>query len=72
MISSVLPRKGFHFQLYRKELNDILRELCKMFNFIFIENDNIWPEFHLVEDGVHLNDKGSKLLCKNFQDALYM
>ena len=70
MISRVLPRVNFYFQLYRKQLNDMLRDLCETHGFIFIENRNIILKDHLVKDGVHLNYVGSDLLFNNFQDIL--
>ena len=47
-----------------KELNFILKDLCKLHNFIFIDNHEITTEY--LVDGVHLNDIGSNILAENF------
>ncbi len=44
--------------------------MCKLLNFIFIENGNIVLKEHILRDGVHLNDSGSDLLANNFLDNL--
>ena len=64
-ISSLLPRESFFYQLRWKEINDILREECRINGFVFIENRNIILSEHICHDGVHLNAIGSSLLCKN-------
>ena len=68
-ICSVLPRRYAPFQARRRTLNNILRELCKIFGFIFIENDGITFE-HIDRDDVHLTNKGSSYLCKNIVQCL--
>ena len=69
-ISSILPRQLAYLQGRRKELNDILRNLCTLHNFTFIDNDNIILRKHILNDGVHLNHNGSTLLARNFWDNL--
>ena len=69
-ISSVLPRRDFHLQLKRKELNDILRGLCALHNFVFIENSNIVLSKHILPDGVHLNEAGTSLFSQNLLNCL--
>ena len=64
-ISSIPPRQSFHFQLYRKELNDKLRVLCESNGFDFIDNSNIILRDHILRDGVHLNQYGNELLRRN-------
>ena len=64
-ITSILPRQSFYFQLRRKEINDILKEECRINGFIFIDNKDIILSEHVAYDGVHLNFSGSALLCKN-------
>ena len=61
-ISSIPPRQSFHFQIYRKELNDLLRVLCERNGFGFIDNKNIILKDHVLRDGVHLNMSGTELL----------
>lgn len=65
-ISSIPPRESFHFQIYRKELNDLLRVLCERNGFEFIDNKNIILKDHVLRDGVHLNMSGTELLRQNF------
>ena len=68
-ISSVLPRKVSYMQRRGNELNDILKSLCYLHNFTFIDNYNITHE-HLLQDGVHLSNFGSDILANNFLDLL--
>ena len=69
-ISSVLPRGNFHYQLQRKQLNDLLRNLCLANNFYFLENNNIILSEHVAKDEVHLNFDGTKVLANNILDFL--
>lgn len=48
------------------EVNKLLLELCQLHNIIFIDNENIDPQKHLNGSRLHLNRKGTSLLCKNF------
>ena len=70
LISSILPRRPFHYQLYRHEVNVILRKECEQNGFIFIDNNNIILKDHICKDGVHLNDCGTELLRSNFLSYL--
>ena len=69
-ICSVLPRKYNGFDERRTKLNDILRALCKIFGFHFIDNENIKLEEHIDRDGVHLTKRGSSALCRNIVQHL--
>ena len=69
-ISSITPRSSFHFQLYRKQLNDQLRELCTDNGFDFIDSNEIVLKNHILRDGVHLNNAGTELLRRNFLNYL--
>ena len=76
-VTSVLPREQAYMQLRRKDLNTLLRGLCLLHNFIFIDTDNnidrdkrIILSKHICGDGVHLNDCGTDLLSQIFLDAL--
>lgn len=69
-ISSIPPRMFFHFQLYRKELNDLLRVQCASNGFDFIDNKNIILKDHLLRDGIHLNAYGTEVLRGNFLNFL--
>ena len=67
-IGGVITRKVFYMQKRCEELNKVLENLCKINNFIFIDNSNIHTG-HLY-DGVHLNDEGTSILANNYLDAL--
>ncbi len=69
-ISSILPRQDFHHQVYRAEVNILLRGLCKLHNFIFIENSNLILSKHILADGVHFNKDGTNLFSNNLIDFL--
>ena len=70
MISSVLPRRDFHLQLKRQELNKLLESLCEIHNFVFIPNTKMTLSTHISNDGVHLNDVGTQLLQDTFVEYL--
>lgn len=69
LISSVITRKQDYMDRRRKELNDLLIEMCYNLGFIYIDNDNIKHE-HLYHDGVHLNHDGSNILSNNYLHSL--
>ena len=77
-VSSVLPRRGGYMEgdmeLRRSELNDVLRSLCDIYNFIFIDHDfgstKITLSDHIERDGVHLNAVGSEVLAHSFGSVL--
>ena len=69
-ISSIMPRAHSDFQGNRHRLNKILRDMCKEFNFNFIDHDNIVLRTHGHQDGVHLNCDGSDLLRDNLLNVL--
>ena len=64
-ISSILPRADFHQQLNRHEINTLLRGMCASNNFVYIDNSNIILSKHIMPDGVHLNNAGTKLFSEN-------
>ena len=66
-ISSVLTRK-FNYMDRRCELKNLLKEKCMVYNYGYIDNDNIGHE-HLY-DKVHLNKDGSLILSDNFLHIL--
>ena len=69
-ISSILPREEFHQNLKRWETNILLRGLCVSNGLHFIDNANIVANKHLLKDGVHLNEMGTKLFSDNILNAL--
>ena len=77
IVCSVLPGEQACLQLRRKDLNDLLRNLCCMQNVHFLDNDrqmekerNIVLSKHIDGDGVHLNGEGSDLLRDNIVELL--
>ena len=55
LISSVLPRRDFHLQLKRHDLNNVLKSLCEVNNFTFIPNSKMVLSQHISNDAlVHL------------------
>ena len=71
VVSSVLPREDFYFQLHRLELNNLLRDLCVINNFEFLENSMLALSHHVHSDGVHLNTVGSDILASNYLQCFY-
>ena len=77
-ISSVLPRREGYMngdmERRRNELNEVLRSLCDIHNYVFIDNDNgsdrITLSEHIDRDGVHLNKKGDRVLAQQFSNVL--
>ena len=69
-ISSILPRSNNDFQTNRYRLNNLLRELCIRNNFTFIENKGISVKSHIIDDGTHLNKRGTDVLCMNILDNI--
>ena len=69
MIGGVTTRKDTYQAKRCTELNTILRDLCIINEFSFIDNSLIKEE-HLY-DGVHLKDSGSRILAENYLKALF-
>ena len=69
-ISSILPRRDSHFQVRRHQLSVLLRDLCVVNNFEYIDNNNIVVKQHVSDDEVHLNYYGTKVLQDNLLDCL--
>jgi len=69
-ISSVLPVRNHQQDSRGKDINKYLRMLCREESITFVDNSNI--STGLLEDGdnVHLNQWGSRELCKNFAHYL--
>ena len=64
IIGSVLPRSDFYCQIKRAEVNRILKDLCAIHEFVFMNNGNMSLSY-VSHDGVHLNSRGSELLLFN-------
>ena len=70
IISSILPRADFHLNIKRWEVNVFLQGLCVKNNFTFLDHSNINVREHLLKDGVHLNEAGTKLFASNMVNCL--
>ena len=64
IISSVLPRSNAKCHPQREQLNHLLRDLCVIHNFTYMDNWNMCQN-HLSYDGVHLNKLGDNQLLFN-------
>ena len=69
-IAGVTVRKWEYTWERCRLLNAKLRELCQENNFIFIDNSNINYVDHL-DDEVHLNNDGSKILANNYLGCMH-
>ena len=52
-----------------KMLNDMLRDLCGLNNFIFLPRNEI-KRHHLYEDNIHLNDEGTNIFASNLLESI--
>ena len=64
-IAGVTDRRYDYVRERCEPLNAELKEMCRLNNFIFIDNSNILASEHLY-DRVHLNDAGTKILADNY------
>lgn len=69
LISGIVTRKQEYMDRRRKQLNNLLQDMCYDLGYIYIDNDNITHD-HLFNDGVHLNFEGSDILSNNFLHSL--
>ena len=69
-IAGVTVRKWEYTWERCRLLNGRLKELCRVNNFVYIDNSNINYVDHL-SDSVHLNSEGSKLLANNYLGYMY-
>ena len=68
-ISSILIKKQSSLTKIINQVNDILKDLCLINSFIFIDNSEIKRDM-LWKDGIHLNDQGIYMFASNFVDYL--
>ena len=68
-ISSIVCSKNFMKQKLINELNDVLKERCVVYGFVFINNSNIKKE-HLWKDVTHLVEEGKVILAKKIIKSL--
>ena len=67
-IGSIITRKD-NYNEKGKEVNTFLKLKCQELSFTYIDNSNIKPE-HLNKSGIHLSQTGSKLLARNYLQAI--
>ena len=65
-ISGVLITRDQHSNMRSTEINDILVDYCRAYNFGFIDNTNIQLEHLRLQDPVHLATNGLGKIVKNF------
>ena len=70
LISGIIKRnKQPYVERRRREINNMLKDLCFDLGYVYIDNENIEIE-HLFNDGVHLNQDGSDILGGNLLHSL--
>ena len=67
-ISGMAPRIGLKKKI--SELNMELKGMCKTYKFDFINNSNIYYNWHMANDSVHLNYDGVDVLASNYAHYL--
>ena len=70
-ISGILMRRGMQYRKRILTINNILKDKCLELGFIFMNNDNVVVDQHLLEDGLHLNTTGVVLFRSNLVNILY-
>ena len=68
--SSVINRSDRNLEKEIVDLNLKLKRYCEGNQFLFIDNDNI-DKSHLNNSKLHLNQKGTNVLCQNIRKSLY-
>ena len=58
------------FKVNIDEINKVLEYNAGIFNSIYIDNTNIRKQ-HLLEDDLHLNREGTRILANNYLAHLY-
>ena len=69
MISSLVFRKSPRLQAKINEVNDVLRDLCTIDGFVFIDNTNL-SDCDICEDLFYLGYSGTCKLANNFIGAI--
>ena len=64
-ISAIIERSNMALIKEIREVNGILKTMCKVNNFYFIDNNKITKEF-LSYDNLHLNIEGTRILANNY------
>ena len=68
--SSVINRSDRNLEKEIVDLNLKLKRYCEGNQFLFIDNDNI-DKSCLNNSKLHLNQKGTNILCQNIRKSLY-
>ena len=68
--SSVISRSGRNLGQEIRDLNLKLKRYCEGNNFLFVDNVNV-EESCLNNSKLHLNDKGTNILCQNIKNSIY-
>ncbi len=69
-VVEVMPRQQTYYQVKRKEINELLQNLCVVNNFGFIKIDNLVVSDHIWTDGVHLNKVGSNIFSEKLLNCI--
>lgn len=64
-VSGIVPR-GDNWNNKVSEINKHLQSACSSRNMPFIDNSNIYTEYHLNRSRLHLNPEGTHILAKNY------
>ena len=68
--SSVISRSDRNLGQEIRDLNLKLKRCCEGNNFLFVDNVNI-EESCLNNSKLHLNHKGTNILCQNIKNSIY-
>ena len=69
MISGLVHRKSPRLQARKNEVNNVLKDLCFIDGFVFIDNTNL-SVCDICKDLLHLNFSGTCKLAHNFIVAI--
>ena len=61
-VSGIIPRRDT-FNHKAKQVNEILKKICKEENILFIARHGSNTHFHLNSSGLHFNEKGTTQLA---------
>ena len=70
VVSGICDRRGKFFARRLRDVNDIVEEYCKYYNFIYLDNKDIVFDKHLKDDGLHLNPDGREMLTNKFVNTM--
>ena len=69
VISSIFRKQQFKLTKVIRQVNDLLKDVCKDSNFHFVCNENVTREY-LWKDGIHLNNEGTCIFTSSLNDHL--